>query len=68
MSALPRRQIYVLKLQAEPGRDPIRGLRRLLKIAKRHCGLRALSVHEQQTADPKFLPAGQETPPGDSRQ
>jgi hypothetical protein len=38
--------IYVLRLRALPGRDGIRGLRAILKIALRRYGLRALEVRE----------------------
>jgi hypothetical protein len=36
--------VYLLTLQAAPGRDDIRGLRALLKTAGRRYGLRALSI------------------------
>ena len=38
--------VYTLVLRAEPGTDPIRNLRALLKAAKRRFGFRALSVVE----------------------
>jgi hypothetical protein len=38
---------YVVTLQTERGRDGVRDLRFLLKIAKRHLHLRALDVREQ---------------------
>jgi hypothetical protein len=37
---------YVVRLRAEPGRDPVHALRRLLKYALRACGLRAVEVRE----------------------
>jgi hypothetical protein len=37
---------FVLRLRAEPGRNPIHSLRRLLKYALRTCGLRAVEVRE----------------------
>jgi hypothetical protein len=42
-------QTFVLTLQSERGRDGIRDLRFLLKIAKRHLHLRAIDVREHQT-------------------
>jgi hypothetical protein len=46
-----RRQVFVLRLTPLPGTDPIRSLRRLLKIALRACGLRCLSVrHDDEGA------------------
>jgi hypothetical protein len=41
------RPIFVLRLQAAPDRDPIHGLRSLLKFALRRCGMRALSAREE---------------------
>jgi hypothetical protein len=41
-----RRQVFVLRLTPLPGTDPIRSLRRLLKIALSACGLRCLSVRQ----------------------
>jgi hypothetical protein len=40
---------FVLRLKAEPGRDAIHSLRRLLKYALRQCGLRAISVTEEKS-------------------
>ena len=42
---------YVVTFQPEHGRDGIRDLRFLLKIAGRHLHLRAVDVRERQTAD-----------------
>jgi hypothetical protein len=47
-----RRPIFVVRLRAAPGRDPIRSLRRLLKYEWRVCGLRAIAVSEARH-DPK---------------
>jgi hypothetical protein len=45
----PPRQVFVLRLKAEPGCDhPIHSLRRLLKYALRQCGLRAISATEEK--------------------
>lgn len=47
----PSRQVqadFVLRLRAEPGRDPIHSMRRLLKYALRQCGMRAISVVEER--------------------
>ena len=41
---------YVVTFRPAPGRDGIRDLRFLLKIAGRHLHLRAIDVREQQTA------------------
>jgi hypothetical protein len=49
----PRRPIFVLRLQAAPGRDPIRALKALLKFAWRRLGLRALSAHEESPGQPQ---------------
>jgi hypothetical protein len=38
--------IFVVTLRAAPGRDGIRALRTLLKVALRHFGVRAISVEE----------------------
>jgi hypothetical protein len=40
------RAAFVLELQAEPGTDAIKAIRRLLKIAGRHLGLRCIDVRE----------------------
>jgi hypothetical protein len=50
----PRRPIYLLRLRAAPGRDPIRALRALLKHAWRRLGLRAVEVREERA------PAGED--------
>jgi hypothetical protein len=42
------RTVYLLRLQAGPRVDPVRALRRGLKMLFRHCGLRCLSVREEQ--------------------
>jgi hypothetical protein len=42
-----RTPIYLLRLRAAPGRDPIRALRALLKFAWRFLGLRAVSIREE---------------------
>jgi hypothetical protein len=47
-AGLPHRPIYLLRLRAAPGRDPVRALRALLKIAWRRLGLRALAVSEER--------------------
>jgi hypothetical protein len=39
--------VFVIRLRAGPGRDVIHALRRLLKYAGRHAGLRCLSVSEE---------------------
>lgn len=44
----PHRPIFVLRLRAAPGRDPIRALRALLKFAWRRLGLRAVEVREER--------------------
>jgi hypothetical protein len=44
----PHRPIFVLRLRAAPGRDPIRALRALLKHAWRRLGLRAIAVSEER--------------------
>jgi hypothetical protein len=35
---------FVIRLRPRPGVDPIRALRRRLKIPNRYCGLRAVTV------------------------
>jgi hypothetical protein len=45
---LPQRPIYLLRLRAAPGRDPIRSLRALLKFAWRRLGLRAIEAREER--------------------
>jgi hypothetical protein len=40
--------IYLLRLEAKPGDDGIRGLRWLLKIALRRFGMRCVSIEEVQ--------------------
>jgi hypothetical protein len=39
--------VYVLRLRAIPGRDGLRGLKAILKLALRRHGLRAISVREE---------------------
>lgn len=39
--------IYVLRLRAIPGRDGVRGLKAILKLALRRYGLRAISAREE---------------------
>jgi hypothetical protein len=51
---LPHRPIFVVRLRAAPGRDPIRSLRALLKFAWRQLGLRALTAREER--DPAGRP------------
>jgi hypothetical protein len=41
------RPIFVLRLRAEPGVDPIRSLRALLKVTLRWFGLRAIEAREE---------------------
>jgi hypothetical protein len=49
------RPVYVLRLRAEPGIDPIRSLRWLLKTTLRQGGLRCISIvedhHENENAE-----------------
>jgi hypothetical protein len=42
------RPIFILRLRPELGVDPIRALRRSLKILLRQCGLRCVSLEEEQ--------------------
>ena len=51
MSAQPAtkdRPIYLLELRPEPGVDPIRALRALLKASLRRYGLRCIAAHESE--------------------
>ena len=44
--------MFRLRLRPEPGvADPVRALRRLLKIALRRCGLRAVSLEQERRPD-----------------
>ena len=43
------RPTFLLRLRAQKNIDPIKALRRLLKYALRACGLRAVSLEEEQT-------------------
>lgn len=43
--------IYVLKLQALPGVDAIKALRQGLKYLLRRCGLKCVSVEQEETSD-----------------
>jgi hypothetical protein len=40
------RPIFVLALRAEKGTDGVRALRRALKVLKRYCGLKCVSIRE----------------------
>jgi hypothetical protein len=40
------RPTYVLQLRPEPGVDPVRALRAVLKVALRRYGLRCVSAHK----------------------
>jgi hypothetical protein len=42
------RTVYLLRLRPEPRVDSVRALRHALKILFRQCGLRCLSVKEEQ--------------------
>jgi hypothetical protein len=42
------RPIFTLTLRPEPHVEPIRALRRALKILLRNCGLRVISIHEHE--------------------
>jgi hypothetical protein len=46
------RQTFTVTLRAEPGVDPVRALRALLKIALRKFGLRAIAAHENTKDQP----------------
>ena len=41
------RPTFLVRLRPEKGIDPIHGLRRLLKLALRLCGMRAVEVKEE---------------------
>jgi hypothetical protein len=45
MAEMPR-PVFVLKLRPEPGRDPIRELRHVLKGLLRRHGMRCVSIEE----------------------
>jgi hypothetical protein len=47
MSERQQQQVFVLRLTPRPGVDPIRALRRLLKLALRKCGLRCISCEQE---------------------
>ena len=49
-------EIFVLKLRAAPGIDPIRALRGALKVLGRRFGLRAVEVREE--SEPPAKPRG----------
>jgi hypothetical protein len=75
MSAQPAqsRPVYLVALQAAPGRDGIRGFRTLLKTAGRRYGLRAIEVRElpvkpAKPAKPKFVSKTDEPPALSRRQ
>jgi hypothetical protein len=40
------RPIYELRLRPEPGVEPIRALRAVLKVALRQCGMKCISCEE----------------------
>jgi hypothetical protein len=44
----PSRPTFLLRLQPLKGVDPIRALRHVLKRLLRDCGMRALSVEEEE--------------------
>lgn len=44
----PNRPIFVLKLQALPGVNAIKALRQGLKYLLRRCGLRCVSIEEEE--------------------
>jgi hypothetical protein len=46
-----KRATYTIVLRALPGVDPVRALRRGLKLLLRVCGLRALAVSERREQD-----------------
>jgi hypothetical protein len=46
MTVRPDPRVFVLRLAAKPGVDPIRALRSLLKLALRRFGLRCVGVEE----------------------
>jgi hypothetical protein len=48
----PARPTFVLRLRAVPGRDPIKGLRALLKLALRRFGLQCLDSREEKPVQP----------------
>jgi hypothetical protein len=52
MNAIPpepiQRPVFTIRLRALPDIDGIKAIRRVLKYALRQCGLRALSVTEEQ--------------------
>jgi len=50
MSARP---VFVLRLEAKPGTDPIRALRSLLKIAGRQFNLRCVDAYEIPQPQPE---------------
>jgi hypothetical protein len=41
-------QVFIVRLQAKPGTDPIRALRGALKTLLRRFGLRCVEVSEEQ--------------------
>jgi hypothetical protein len=43
--------IFIVRLTPLPGVDPIRALRRMLKVLKRFYGMRCLSVQEEVPAE-----------------
>ena len=45
------RPVFVLRLEARPGTDPIRALRSLLKIAGRQFNLRCVDAYEAPPAE-----------------
>jgi hypothetical protein len=52
------RPIFVLRLRPEPGADAIRGLRGLLKVARRRFGLRCISCDEEFPATQELTAEG----------
>ena len=45
------RPTFLIRVRPEPGVDPIRALRALLKVALRRFGLRAVTVDEDNKED-----------------
>jgi hypothetical protein len=52
-SGAVQRPVFTIRLRALPNVDSIKAIRRVLKYALRQCGLRALSVTEEQHQEPR---------------
>lgn len=50
MTPADRRPVFVLRLRAAPGVDPVRALRAALKVLLRRFGLKAIEVAEEPPA------------------